>query len=421
MPSPLQTTIRTIWQHPHWPALHFDATTLAPALDAARLEQGKLLGMMAAIGLGQGQALALALWEQEALATAAIEGEKLDLAAVRSSVSKRLGLAGTTPQDRSVDGLIEVMQDATTGFEAVLDDDRLWRWQSALFPGGTSGVRRIAVGRYRDHLDAMEIVSGPIGREVVHYTAPPSGQVAGEMAKFLDWFEATRPGAPSAAQGATPNTVPLNGLLRAGLAHLWFESIHPFEDGNGRLGRAVVDLALAQDLGTSSSTRALGMARPMLAARAAYYDALSAAQNASQKAQSNTQARPDAALNVTPWLLWFVSTFNQGCINSQAVVNQALEKANFRLLAAQQGVNERQRKVLDRLLEAGHEGLGGGFLGGMTTDKYSKITGASKPTASRDLVDLLDKGLLRVEGLGKATRYAIAIGSWHQPVIDAVP
>jgi Fic family protein len=256
---------------------------------------------------------------------------------------------------------------------------------------------------------------------VVHYTAPPSAQVAGEMAQFLNWFEATRPGAPSAAQGATPNTVPLNGLLRAGLAHLWFESIHPFEDGNGRLGRAVVDLALAQDLGTSSSTRALGMARPMLAARAAYYDALSAAQNASQKAQSNTQARPDAALNVTPWLLWFVSTFNQGCINSQAVVNQALEKANFRLLAAQQGVNERQRKVLDRLLEAGHEGLGGGFLGGMTTDKYSKITGASKPTASRDLVDLLDKGLLRVEGLGKATRYAIAIGSWHQPVIDAVP
>jgi Fic family protein len=422
---PSQTTIRYIWQHPHWPALHFDAATLAPALDAARLEQGKLLGLMAAIGLGQEQALAQALWEQEALATAAIEGEKLDLAAVRSSVSKRLGLAGATPQDRSVDGLIEVMQDATTGFEAVLDDDRLWRWQSALFPGGTSGVRRIAVGRYRDHLDAMEVVSGPIGREVVHYTAPPSGQVAGEMAQFLAWYEATRPGAPSAAQGATPNTVPLNGLLRAGLAHLWFESIHPFEDGNGRLGRAVVDLALAQDLGNSFSTRALGMARPMLAARAAYYDALNAAQNMSQKAQADAQAQaqalPDAALNVTPWLLWFVHTFTQGCISSQAVVNQALEKANFRLRAAQCGVSERQRKVLDRLLEAGHEGLGGGFLGGMTTDKYSKMTGASKPTASRDLVDLLGKGLLRVEGMGKATRYAIAIDSWQQPVTDTVP
>ena len=416
-PSP---SIRYIWQHPHWPALHFDAATLAPALDAARLEQGKLLGLLDAIGLSQGQVLAQTLWEQEALATAAIEGEKLDLAAVRSSVSKRLGLAGATPQDRSVDGLIEVMQDATIGFQEVLDADRLWRWQSALFPGGTSGIRRIAVGRYRDHADAMEIVSGLIGREVVHYTAPPLGQVAVEMAQFLGWFESTRPGAPNPGPCATPNTAPLNGLLRAGLAHLWFESIHPFEDGNGRLGRAVVDLALAQDLGTS--TRVLGMARPMLAARAAYYDALSAAQNMSQKAQAKAQvpAPSDVGLDVTQWLLWFVHTFTQGCISSQAVVNQALEKANFRLRAAQSGVSERQRKVLDRLLEAGHEGLGGGFLGGMTTDKYSKITGTSKPTASRDLVDLLDKGLLRVEGMGKATRYAIAIDSWHQPASDPV-
>ena len=400
-PSP---SIRYIWQHPHWPALHFDAATLAPALDAARLAQGKLLGLLEAIGSSQGQVLAQTLWEQEALATAAIEGEKLDLAAVRSSVSKRLGLAGATPQDRSVDGLIEVMQDATIGFQEMLDDARLWRWQSALFPGGTSGVRRIAVGRYREHTDAMEIVSGLVGREVVHYTAPPSSQVALEMAQFLVWFESTRPG----AQGAAP----LNGLLRAGLAHLWFESIHPFEDGNGRLGRAVVDLALAQDLGTS--TRVLGMARPMLAARAAYYDALNAAQAV------NPKADPAKVLNVTPWLLWFVQTFTQGCISSQAVVNQALEKANFRLRAAQCGVNERQRKVLDRLLESGHEGLGGGFFGGMTTDKYSKITGTSKPTASRDLVDLLDKGLVRVEGMGKATRYAIAIDSWHQPATDTV-
>ena len=160
----------------------------------------------------------------------------------------------------------------------------------------------------------------------------------------------------------------------------------------------------------------------MLAARAAYYDALNTAQNMSPKAQTNAQvqAPSDAALDVTPWLLWFVQTFTQGCISSQAVVNQALEKADFRLRAAQCGVSERQRKVLDRLLEAGHEGLGGGFLGGMTTDKYSKITGASKPTASRDLVDLLDKGLLRVEGMGKATRYAIAIDRWHQPAANTV-
>ena len=402
MPPPSQTTIRSIWQHPHWPALHFDAAALAPALDAARLAQGKLLGLLGAVGLNQAQELAGELWVQEALSTAAIEGEKLDLAAVRSSVSQRLGLATATSSDRSVEGLIDVMQDATQGFAAVLDDDRLWRWQSALFPGGTSGVRRIAVGRYRDHADAMEIVSGLLGREVVHYTAPPSSQVALEMAQFLVWFESTRPG----AQGVAP----LNGLLRAGLAHLWFESIHPFEDGNGRLGRALVDMALAQDLGTSA--RVLGMARPMLAARAAYYDALNAAQTL------NSEAPLERALDVTPWLLWFVHTFTQGCISSQAVVNQALEKANYRLRAAQCGVSARQRKVLDRLLEAGHAALGGGFLGGMSTDKYSKITGASKPTASRDLSDLLAKGLLRVEGVGKATRYAIAIDHWRQPVTD---
>lgn len=402
MPPPSQTTIRSIWQHPHWPALHFDAAALAPALDAARLAQGKLLGLLGAVGLNQAQELAGELWVQEALSTAAIEGEKLDLAAVRSSVSQRLGLATATSSDRSVEGLIDVMQDATQGFAAVLDDDRLWRWQSALFPGGTSGVRRIAVGRYRDHADAMEIVSGLLGREVVHYTAPPSSQVALEMAQFLVWFESTRPG----AQGVAP----LNGLLRAGLAHLWFESIHPFEDGNGRLGRALVDMALAQDLGTSA--RVLGMARPMLAARAAYYDALNAAQTL------NSEAPLERALDVTPWLLWFVHTFTQGCISSQAVVNQALEKANYRLRAAQYGVSARQRKVLDRLLEAGHAALGGGFLGGMSTDKYSKITGASKPTASRDLSDLLAKGLLRVEGVGKATRYAIAIDHWRQPVTD---
>jgi len=406
MPIEPSPSIRYIWQHPHWPALSFDAAALAPALDGARLEQGKLLGLLGAIGLSQAQELARELWVQEALSTAAIEGEKLDLVAVRSTVSQRLGLAATSSSDRSVEGLIDVMQDATQGFAAVLDDDRLWRWQSALFPGGTSGVRRIAVGRYRDHADAVEIVSGPVGREVVHYTAPPSTQVALEMAQFLAWFESNRPG----TQSASPS---LNGLLRAGLAHLWFESIHPFEDGNGRLGRALVDMALAQDQGVSS--RVFGMARPMLAARAAYYDALNAAQT------MNPITPRDQPLDVTPWLQWFVQAFTQGCISSQAVVNQALEKANFRLRAAQCGLSERQRRVLDRLLEAGHEGLGGGFLGGMTTDKYSKITGTSKPTASRDLIDLLDKGLVRVEGMGKATRYAIAIDSWHQPATNTVP
>ena len=379
------------WQQRGWPSLVFDDQAVAHDLHAAHLQMGRLLGLLDAIGLTEAQEITRELWVQEAIATAAIEGEQLDLTAVRSSVAHRLGLADAPTRDRTVDGLVAVMQDATSGYQTALDGDRLCRWQSALFPGGTSGLRRIAVGRYRDHTDPMQIVSGRQGHEVVHYTAPASAQVAAEMDKFLDWFEATRPSGEAAAS--------LNGLARAALAHVWFESIHPFEDGNGRLGRAIVDLALAQAVGASA--RLLGMSRQLLAVRAAYYDALSQAQSGGR--------------DVTPWVQWFVQAFTQGCIQSQAVVKQALDKASFRQRAASLAVNERQSKVLNRLLDAGSSTLGGGFLGGMTADKYSKITSSSKATATRDLSELLRHGLLRVEGVGKATRYAVNIEGWHQP------
>lgn len=380
-----------IWQHPGWPTLVFDGATVAHDLHVAHLQMGRLLGLLDAIGLTDAQEITRELWVQEAIATAAIEGEQLDLTAVRSSVAHRLGLADAPARDRHVDGLVAVMQDATSGYPLALDSDRLCRWQSALFPGGTSGLRRIAVGRYRDHTDPMQIVSGRQGHEVVHYTAPASAQVAAEMEKFLDWFEATRP-----TSDAAPS---LNGLARAALAHVWFESIHPFEDGNGRLGRAIVDLALAQAVGAPA--RLLGMSRQLLAVRAAYYDALSQAQS--------------GGLDVTPWVRWFVQAFTQGCIQSQAVVKQALDKASFRQRAASLAVNERQSRVLSRLLDAGSSALGGGFLGGMTADKYSKITGSSKATATRDLTELLRHGLLKVEGVGKATRYAVNVEGWSQP------
>ena len=379
------------WQQPGWPSLVFDDQAVAHDLHAAHLQMGRLLGLLDAIGLTEAQEITRELWVQEAIATAAIEGEQLDLTAVRSSVAHRLGLADAPTRDRYVDGLVAVMQDATSGYQTALDGDRLCRWQSALFPGGTSGLRRIAVGRYRDHTDPMQIVSGRQGHEVVHYTAPASAQVAAEMDKFLDWFEATRPSGEAAAS--------LNGLARAALAHVWFESIHPFEDGNGRLGRAIVDLALAQAVGAPA--RLLGMSRQLLAVRAAYYDALSQAQS--------------GGLDVTPWVQWFVQAFTQGCIQSQAVVKQALDKASFRQRAASLAVNERQSKVLNRLLDAGSSALGGGFLGGMTADKYSKITSSSKATATRDLSELLRHGLLRVEGVGKATRYAVNVEGWSQP------
>ena len=396
---------RYLWQHPAWPALTFDAAALIQDLSNARLEQGKLLGLLEAIGLQSGQEVARELWVQEAIATAAIEGEKLDLEAVRSSVAHRLGLVDLPTADRHVDGLVQVMADATEQYQVPLTHERLCLWQAALFPGGSVNLRRIAVGRYRDHADAMQIVSGRLGREVVHYVAPPSAQVPQEMAQFLVWF-ALPPLVPATASSSVAGQAPgLHGLARAALAHLWFETIHPFEDGNGRLGRAVVDMALAQDMG--AAVRVFGMARQMMTTRSAYYNALNFAQR-------NTSG---AALDVTPWVQWFVQAFTQGCITSQAVVKQALEKAEFRQRAAARGVNARQTKVLDRLLEAGSTSLGGGFLGGMTADKYRKLTGAAKATTSRDLTDLAQKGLLRIQGVGKATRYDIAIDLWKQPAV----
>ena len=404
---------RFIWQHSAWPQLTFDAAALAAALDQARLEQGRLLGLLGAIGLEQANAVQRELWVQEALATAAIEGEQLNLESLRSSVAHRLSLADAPGPDRSVEGLVQVMGDALANNSAALDLDRLCRWQSALFPGGTSGITRIAVGRVRNHADAMQIVSGPVGREVVHYEAPPSAQVTAEMDSFLAWFKSTRPIGGATAVAA------LNGIARAALVHLWFESIHPFEDGNGRLGRALADMALAQDMhaldtkgpqANPALVRVYGLARQMLKTRAAYYDALNHAQRLRGIAPEAT------AIDATPWVQWFVQAFTQACVASQAVVVDATQKAQFRLRAAQCHINPRQSKVLERLLEAGHAGSGGGFLGGMTNEKYAKITGTSKATATRDLAALAANGLLRVEGVGKATRYAVNVPGWEQPV-----
>ena len=399
-----------LWQQPGWPDLRVDAMALAPTLESARIEQGRLLGVLDAIGLLPAQEVAHDLWVQEALATAQIEGQRLDMETVRSSVARRLGLDDAMPgaADRSVEGLVDVMQDAVAHCAAPLDADRLWRWQSALFPGGTSGIRRIAVGRWRAHEDPMQIVSGALGREVVHYEAPPSHRVPVEMARFIAWFESTRPasGVPTAADAP-------HGLVRAAMAHLWFETVHPFEDGNGRIGRALADMALAQDLAARQAggagaaaqpfaTPIFGVARHMLAQRAAYYDALNAAQ----------RGMPD----VTAWVLWFVQAFAQGCMASQAVVRHALDKAAFRARMAGAGVNPRQAKVLERLLAAGSVDMGGGFLGGLTADKYTKLAGTSKPTATRDLADLVAKGLLNVCGQGRGTRYVVAVPGWTQPV-----
>ncbi|WP_257214545.1 Fic family protein [Variovorax sp. 54] len=372
-----------IWQQPDWPQLRFELSEASPALLRARELRGEVNGMARAIGREGLVGVEQELWTQEAVATAAIEGERLDLAAVRSSVMRRLGTDDAGPTDRYIDGLVEVIHDATTNFDAPLDTDRLCRWQSALFPGGTTGIRRIAVGRYRDHADAMQIVSGLPGKEVVHYTAPPSSTVPREMDAFLAWFAQTRHAG-------------MDGIARAAIAHLWFETIHPFEDGNGRVGRAVADMALAQD--TGASTRLFSLSRQLLKDRKGYYDALAVGQSG------------DA--DVTPFVQWFAQAFGEACIASSQVIQSSLERSRFWARHAQHPLNERQRALLRRLLEAGD----GGFLGGLNVEKYLKMVRVSKATATRDLSELVQNGMLYTMGQGKAVRYYLAMPGWTHGV-----
>jgi len=387
-----------IWAHPEWPHLRYDPAALAPALARAHSLHGQMLGRAQAIGLNETHPVALAALSDEMMATAAIEGERLALEVVRSSVMRRLGLPGPSLSDRQVEGLLDVISDAWSGFDQALDTDRLCRWQAALFPGGISGLRRIAVGRYREHPDPMQIVSGPPGREQVHYEAPPSGDVPEQMLQFLQWFNQTVPD-----PRPEPREWPLgDGLARAAMAHLWFESIHPFEDGNGRIGRAIVDLAMAQH--GPRQVRLHSLSRQLLKSRAAYYDALNRAQRGS--------------CDVTDWVHWFVTQCADAYLSAVRIIDQALEKRRFWEQHPSHTLPDRQRKVLQRLLDDGD----GGFLGGLNADKYMKMTGVSKATATRDLSQMVLAGQLRSHGQGKAIRYYIRVPGWtHGLASDPAP
>ncbi len=377
-----------IWSRAEWPSFQFHSDQLVPMLTAARREQGVVMGLFRAIGLHEETDVAREIWTEEAVATAAIEGQELDLAAVRSSVTRRLGAEGNhnVRVSRDVDGLLDVMQDAVGSFQERLDDDRLHRWHSALFPGGTTGIRRIAVGKYRTGDDPMQIVSGPVGRERVHYEAPPSARVPGEMRKFIDWWERTRPD--------REQSEPVEGVVRAAIAHLWFETIHPFEDGNGRIGRAIIDMALAQD--AQSSRRLYSLSGQLMTEREAYYDNINAAQL--------------GTLDITTWITFFVAQFTAACGTSQRVVDAAVEKSKFWAEHSRQALNARQLKAMTRLLDAGK----GGFEGGLSAEKYVNLTGASKATATRDLSDLVKAGLLVGTGQGRGTRYWVNLPGWSR-------
>lgn len=333
------------------------------------------------LGFDERTALVGEAWSQDTVATAAIEGERLDLQAVRSSVARRLGVGIEKGPNvaRHIDGLLDIMDDAVIKATAPLTHERLQGWQAALFPTGFSGMAKILVGAYRQHAEPMQIVSGRIGREQVHYEAPPSVQVSMEMDRLLAWFN----------QGCDQDS-----LVQAALAHLWFLTIHPFEDGNGRVGRAIVDLILARDNGEAS--RLMRISQRLLEVRDGYYDALERAQH--------------GPLDVTPWVVWFIAQVRAACDSASLVIDQALEKARYWHAHQDKALSHRQRKMLRLLLDAGP----GGFEGGMNTRKYASLTGASRATSSRDLIELEAMGMLQRVGEGRSTRYYLAIPGWEK-------
>jgi Fic family protein len=352
----------------------------------ARRAQGLLLGKARAIGLEGLLPHVRDALTQEAITTSAIEGEKLDPQSVRSSIARRLGLdsGGAPPSEgqRNLEGLIDVLQDATLNTESPLTIDRMCSWHGALFPTGFSGMSRIAVGELRSV--PMEVVSGAVGRTKVHYSAPPAALLESQVGAFVAWFNQSNPNTGSR---------PLDGLLRAALSHLWFETLHPFDDGNGRIGRAILQLAIGQDMGQPG--RIVTLSRQIESCKAQYYNALERAQ------RSHT-------LDVTPWVEWMLQQIYLASEFASQTIEYSLQRIQFQASMSKQALNERQLKTMRKLLDAGPKG----YVGGMTTRKHESISEVSTPTAARDLIDLANRGLLVKQGKGRSVRYYPAIEGW---------
>ncbi|MFC1890456.1 Fic family protein [Thermodesulfobacteriota bacterium] len=368
--------LQYIWQHPDWPNFCWNNDQLMALLGDCRLRQGKLLSRAGALGAEHRLEAQAEILSIETIQTAAIEGELLDRDSVKSSVARRLGLpsAGLPPSDRSADGLVEVLLDATTGCERPLTGVRIKGWQAALFPTGYSGLHLIRVGQWRG-TEPMRVLSGPTGRETIHFEAPPGDQVTDEMGRFIDWW------AGEAGK--------IEGLIRAGIAHFRFVTIHPFEDGNGRIARALTDMALAQDEGVP--VRFYSLSAQVMAEREEYYSVLERSQ------------RGDC--DITNWLAWFLGCFHRAVERSENLIDLVLMKARFWQKHVQTNLTDRQRKVTNRLLDAGP----GGFTGGLSTRKYVSMARTSRATAYREIIDLVQKGVLRRNpGGGRSASYDLA-------------
>ena len=376
MQTPRAALFDWIWQAPGWPALTWREDAIQPALIAARLAQGRVRGMAGLLnGALSNEALACIL-VQDSLTTAAIEGEAINIDAVRSSVARQLGLphAGLPAPSRDIEGLTQLLLDATQHYAAPLTQARLCGWQAALFPSGYSGLMPVRTGDLRGDAP-MQVVSGGAGRERVHFTAPPRAGLEAELATFLAWF------------AAEPY---LDGLVRAGLAHLWFVTLHPFEDGNGRLTRAITDMAIAQD--ERQPMRLFSLSAQLLRERETYYAMLERSQR--------------GGLDVTDWLNWFLQQVQLAATAAETTIAGTLAKARFWLQHAQTSLNERQCKLLNRLLDTG----AGQFEGGITTRKYSSLTRCSRATAFRELSDLVEKNCLQpLPGRGRSAGYELKL------------
>lgn len=363
-----------IYDRPDWPRFRWDEAALSIQLAAVRHHQGRFLGRMGALGFPLQSDAVLNTLVQDVLQTSEIEGERLDREQVRSSLARRLGLdvAGLVPSDRHVDGVVAMLLDATQAFDAPLTAERLFAWHASLFPDAAGACHPITVGAWRtDALGPMQVVSGPIGRERVHFQAPPAARIATEMATFLRWFE--------------DPAVRIDPVLRAAVAHIWFVTIHPFDDGNGRIGRAVADMALARSEGTSR--RFYSMSARLRVERNAYYETLEATQKGD--------------LDITARLAWFLTILDQALTDAETTLAAVIRKAQFWESHSGSALNERQRGMLNRLLD--------GFRGKLTSSKWAMIAKCSQDTALRDIDDLVRRDILRREpGGGRSTNYGLA-------------
>ena len=362
-----------IHQLPNWSKFQWDQRALAGPLAALRHRQGRFVGRMESLGFPLRSEAMLQTLTQDVVKSSEIEGEILDREQVRSSIARRLGIeiGALTSADRDVEGIVEMMLDATQKYDEPLTEERLFGWHAALFPTGRNGMHKITVGAWRDDSSGlMQVVSGAIGKERVHYEAPPAAKLPGEMKSFLDWFE------------TTDDTDP---VLRAAIAHLWFVTIHPFEDGNGRIARAIADMALARS--DRSPQRFYSMSAQIRQERNAYYDMLETTQKGD--------------LDITPWLEWFLACLNRALDGAENTLADVFRKAEFWKKHAGAAFNDRQRDILNRLLD--------GFEGKLTTSKYATIEKTSPDTALRDITDLVERGILaKDEGGGRSTSYSLA-------------